>query len=82
MLNAFLQGPHELGYTEGANLTVEHQYANGISEQLRELAAELVRSKPDIIVAFSRTAARPAKQATGTIPIVAEPWPIRSPTSW
>ena len=31
----------------------------------------MVRRKPDIIVAFSTTAARPAKQATGTIPIVA-----------
>ena len=37
----------------------------------RGLAAELVRRKPDIIVAFSTTAALPAKQATGTIPIVA-----------
>jgi len=71
MLNAFLQGLHELGYTEGQNLAIERQYADGSSDQLRELAAELVRRKPDIIVAFSTTAARPAKQATGTIPIVA-----------
>jgi putative tryptophan/tyrosine transport system substrate-binding protein len=71
MLNAFLQGLRELGYTEGENLTIERRYANGSSNQLGELAAELVRSKPDIIVAFSTTAARPAKQETGTIPIVA-----------
>ena len=71
MLSAFLHGLHELGYTEGQNLTIERQYANGSSDQLRELAAELVRRKPDIIVAFSTTAASPAKQATGTIPIVA-----------
>ena len=71
MLNAFLQGLHELGYTEGQNLAIERQYAAGSSDRLRELAAELVRRKPDIIVAFSTTAARPAKQATGTIPIVA-----------
>src|SRR5262249_5128748 len=71
MLNAFLQGLHELGYTEGQNLAIERQYADGSSDQLRELATELVRRKPDIIVAFSTTAARPAKQATGTIPIVA-----------
>jgi putative tryptophan/tyrosine transport system substrate-binding protein len=71
MLTAFLQGLRELGYTEGQNLTVERKYANGNSNQLRELAAELVRGKPDIIVAFSTTAARPAKQATPTIPIVA-----------
>jgi putative tryptophan/tyrosine transport system substrate-binding protein len=71
MLNAFLQGLHELGYTEGQNVAIERQYAAGSSDRLRELAAELVRRKPDIIVAFSTTAARPAKQATDTIPIVA-----------
>jgi len=71
MLNAFLQGLRDLGYTEGQNLTVERKYANGSSDRLRELAAELVRGKPEIIVAFSTTAARPAKQATHTIPIVA-----------
>lgn len=71
MLNAFLQGLHELGYTEGQNLAIERQYADGSSDRLRELAAKLVGSKPDIIVALSTTAARPAKQATGAIPIVA-----------
>jgi putative tryptophan/tyrosine transport system substrate-binding protein len=71
MLNAFLQGLRELGYTEGQNVAIERQYADGSSDRLRELAAELVRRKPDIIVAFSTTAARPAKQATDTIPIVA-----------
>jgi putative tryptophan/tyrosine transport system substrate-binding protein len=71
MLNAFLRGLQELGYTDGQNLAIERQYADGSSDRLRELAAELVRRKPDIIVAFSTTAARPAKQATGTIPIVA-----------
>jgi putative ABC transport system substrate-binding protein len=71
MLNAFLQGLHELGYTEGQNVAIERQYAAGSSDRLRDLAAELVRRKPDIIVAFSTTAARPAKQATDTIPIVA-----------
>jgi putative ABC transport system substrate-binding protein len=71
MLNSFLQGLHELGYTEGQNLTVERKFANGSLDQLRELAAELAKAKPDIIVAFSTTAARPAKQATRIIPIVA-----------
>ena len=71
MLNAFLQGLRELGYTEGKNLAIERRYANGSSDQLHELAAELVRRKPDVIVAFSTTAARPTKQETDTIPIVA-----------
>ena len=71
MLNTLLQRLHELGYTEGQNLAVERQFADWSSDRLRELAAELVRSKPDIIIAFSTTAALPAKQATSTIPIVA-----------
>jgi putative ABC transport system substrate-binding protein len=71
MLNAFLQGLRELGYREGQNLVIERQNADWSSDRLRELVADLVRRKPDIIVAFSTTAARPAKQATGTIPIVA-----------
>src|SRR5262249_24914250 len=71
MLNAFLQGLHELGYAEGQNVAIEGQYAEGRPDRLPELATELLRLKVDIIVAFSTTAARPAKQATGTIPIVA-----------
>jgi putative ABC transport system substrate-binding protein len=70
MVNAFLRGLRELGYTEGQNLTVDRQYADGNPSRLRELAAELVRRKPEIIVAFSTTAARPAKQATDAISIV------------
>jgi putative ABC transport system substrate-binding protein len=71
LLNAFLQGLQELGYMEGQNIAIERLYADGSSDRLRELAAELVRRKPDIIVALSTTAARPAKQATDTIPVVA-----------
>src|SRR5437868_6661500 len=56
MLNAFLQGLHELGYTEGQNLAIERHYADWSSDRLRELAAELVGHKPDIIVAISTTA--------------------------
>jgi putative ABC transport system substrate-binding protein len=70
MLKAFLQRLNELGYAEGENLTIERRFANGSSDQLGELAAELVRHKPDIIVAFSTTAALQVKQATATIPIV------------
>src|SRR5262249_57090604 len=71
MLNAFLQGLHELGYADGKNVAIEGQYAEGRPDRLPQLASELLSLKVDIIVAFSTTAARPAKQATGTIPIVA-----------
>jgi putative ABC transport system substrate-binding protein len=82
MVNAFLRGLHELGYTEGQNLTVDRQYADGNPSRLRELAAELVRRKAEIIVAFSTTAARPAKQATARSLLSEWAWPIRLPMTW
>ena len=70
-LNAFVAGLRELGYAEGQNITIEREFAGPNVNRLLELAAELVKSKVDVIVAFSSTAARPAKQATSVIPIVA-----------
>jgi putative ABC transport system substrate-binding protein len=67
---AFLQGLHELGYTEGQNFTVERRFGDWKLDRLPELAAELVRLNVDIIVASSTPTARAAKQATSTIPIV------------
>jgi putative tryptophan/tyrosine transport system substrate-binding protein len=69
-VNAFLRRLEELGYTEGQNLVVYRQYAEGSPARLSELAAELVGHNPEVIVAFSTTAARPVKEATDTIPIV------------
>lgn len=71
MMNAFVQRLHDLGYADGQDLAIERHFAGGKSDRLQELAAELARQKPDIIVAFSTTAARPTMRATATIPIVA-----------
>ena len=71
MLDAFVQGLHEFGYAEGRNLILERRYAEWRPERLRELAAELAGAGVDVIVAFATPAARAAKQATSTIPIVA-----------
>jgi putative tryptophan/tyrosine transport system substrate-binding protein len=71
MLNAFLQSLYGLGYTQGQNIVVERRYAEGSSDRLRELAAELIECKVEVVVAASTTAARAAKQQNGTIPIVA-----------
>jgi putative ABC transport system substrate-binding protein len=67
----FNEGLHELGYTEGQNIVIERRYGDGKMDGLPDLAAELVRLKVDVIVAWSTPSARAAKQATGTIPIVA-----------
>ena len=58
-----------LGYVEGHNLIVEGRYSEGRPERLPALAAELVRSKVDVIVAAAYTPDA-AKAATSTIPIV------------
>jgi putative tryptophan/tyrosine transport system substrate-binding protein len=70
-LNALVAGLRELGYTEGQNIIIEREFGGGNADRLHELAAELVRRQVDVIVAFSTTAARPAKEATSVIPIVA-----------
>lgn len=62
-----------LGYVGGKNLVIESRWAEGMSDRLPELAAELVRIKVDIIVTFQTPAAQAAKQATDTIPIVMAP---------
>jgi putative ABC transport system substrate-binding protein len=68
---AFLQGLRDLGYVEGRNLVMEYRDAEGKSERLPALAAELVALKVDVIVAGGGAqAAVAAKQATRTLPIV------------
>jgi hypothetical protein len=69
--NAFLPALRELGYTEGQNIAIERKFGEGDADRLRRLAAELVEHRVDAIVANSTPAARAAKQATSTIPIVA-----------
>ena len=59
-----------LGYKEGQNLAIQRQFAQWSPDRLRELAVETARLDLDVIVAFSTPAARAAKQATNTIPIV------------
>jgi putative ABC transport system substrate-binding protein len=60
----------ELGYIEGQNIRFEFRSDEGKASRLPELAAELVRLKVDIIVAWFTPAARAAKQATRDIPVV------------
>ena len=69
-LAAFREGLREHGYIEGQNIAVEYRYAEGKRERLKELAAELVRLKVDLIVTGGPIATHPASQATNTIPIV------------
>jgi putative ABC transport system substrate-binding protein len=60
----------ELGYVEGKNIVIERRRADGNIERLKELAADLVQQKVDVIVTVGTPAGFAAKQATSTIPIV------------
>ena len=66
---AYLEALRKLGWVEGRNIMVEPRYADN-SEQLPDLAAELVRLKVDLIFAAGWRSTRAAKEATTTIPIV------------
>ena len=70
-LPGFKQGLRELGYTEGGDIVIEYRYAAGSRERLRELVADTVASKADVIVAPGVIVADAVKQATATIPVVA-----------
>src|SRR5215468_6734843 len=50
-VEAFRQGLLDFGWVEGQNIVVEYRFAEGRVERLPDLAAELVRSKVDVIVA-------------------------------
>jgi putative ABC transport system substrate-binding protein len=67
---AFRQGLREMGYVEGKAILIEWRSAEGQLERLPSLAPELVRLNVDVIVTAGPSATRPAKAATGTIPIV------------
>jgi putative ABC transport system substrate-binding protein len=64
------QGLAARGLREGSDLTLEYRSAEGHVERLPELAAELVRLNPAVIVTASAPAIRFVQQATSTIPIV------------
>jgi putative ABC transport system substrate-binding protein len=70
-MESLRQALRQLGFVEGQNISVELRYARGGLRQLPELAAELVRMKVDVLIAFGDLTPRIAQQATSTIPIVA-----------
>ena len=69
-LEALRQGLSALGYVEGRTIVVEQRSADGKIERLDGLAAELVRLRPDVIVASGTQATQAVKRATASIPIV------------
>ena len=69
-LRWFRQAMRDLGYVEGRNLVLEARYADGRTERLPQLFAEVLALKPDILVTGSVPAVLAAKKATTTVPVV------------
>jgi putative ABC transport system substrate-binding protein len=69
-LEPFRQRLGELGYVEGQHYVLESRAAEGQPDRLPSLAADLVRLPVDVIVVAATGAAKAAKNATGTTPIV------------
>src|SRR6516162_1746700 len=66
----FRQGLRDLGYVENQNIAIEYRSADGKADRLVQAARELVSLPVNVIVVVGSTAARAARQATSTIPIV------------
>ena len=69
-IQAFRQGLHDVGYTEGLNVVLDVRYADGAAGRLPALASELVHLQVNVIVASPTPAVRAAMRATQATPIV------------
>jgi putative tryptophan/tyrosine transport system substrate-binding protein len=78
--DGFRQGLRELGYTEGRTILIEWRWTEGKAERAPELAADLVRLQPDVIVTSAPQPTAAGKAATATIPIgfIAVADPVRA----
>jgi ABC-type uncharacterized transport system substrate-binding protein len=70
MARAFGEGLRELGYVDGRNMFVEYRCVEGQTERGPDLAAALLRLKPDLLVGTSDPLIKALVDATHTIPIV------------
>ena len=69
-LAAFRTGMRDLGYVEGKNLAIDTWWGEGSGERLEQMAGDIVRARPDVIVTGSGLAVGPMMRAGVKLPIV------------
>jgi putative ABC transport system substrate-binding protein len=67
---AFVQGLQQLGWEIGNNVQIDTRWGAGDTELFRKYAAELVASKPDVILGTANSIVGDLQQASRTVPIV------------
>jgi putative tryptophan/tyrosine transport system substrate-binding protein len=70
LVAAFRKGLGQTGFVEGRDVAIEYRWADGEFNRMRELAADLVRSRVIVMAIPNGLAALAAKAATRTIPII------------
>ena len=70
LTRALEDGMRELGYVEGRNVVYERRFAHGDARRLPELAGELVKLGPDVIVTGANPVIEAVRRATTTLPVV------------
>ena len=69
-ITAFRQALQMLGWTDSRNVRIDYRWGGGELERIGAYASELVRLKPDVILASSPLVLQPLLQETRSIPIV------------
>jgi putative ABC transport system substrate-binding protein len=67
---SFLEGMRDLGYVEGRDFVMAYRFSEGFQDRLPALTEEVVRLKPDVILAAAVITAVTARKVTAEIPIV------------
>jgi len=67
---AFRRGLHDLDYVEGRNIAIEYRFADGVSERLAKLAAELIAFRPAVVAVGSNEGIMAARTATSSVPLI------------
>jgi putative ABC transport system substrate-binding protein len=67
---ALVKGFADIGYVDGKTIVLDHRFPNEEPAKFRSMAAELVASHVDVLVAIGANAPPYAKEATKTIPVV------------